>query len=237
MLVGSAGIKLCHKRPSENYVAEKKTHYGIRGATFGDEAVMIMESFRFACVMQNLHTPGGIQEKIVHAWLARAVPVYYGPPEAVEQYNPESFINCEFNEKDERLEQIQEYRKKMLTKHIERNKNGYLADDKLRGGYYLARFQGLEAADQLFEMTEEFAELILKVRELFKDDFDRCVAKVREVDQDEEKWRRMVHAPVVKNNRLEGTVFDMELYARRFRKVLRNAGSYLVGDEDEAEGD
>jgi hypothetical protein len=46
-----------------------------------------------------------VQEKIVHAWLARTVPVYFGPPEAATMFNPESFIDCSFGKNIEDLNQ------------------------------------------------------------------------------------------------------------------------------------
>ena len=38
----------------------------------------------------------------------------------------------------------------------------------------------------------------------------------------------MATAPVVHNSTLEGSDFDIYAYARKFREVLQNAGSYLV---------
>jgi len=180
-------------------------------ASFADEAVLAWEPFKFAVVFQNTHEPGAVQEKIVHAWLARAVPVYFGPPEALADYNPESFINCEFTDLDSKLEQIGTLRRKLEQKlNIEGN---------LQPGSH-----------QYEEDSPEFKQNVKLTRELFAGDFQRCLQKIRAVDQDEEAWSRMVHAPVFKGNSIRGSVFDMDTYAPRFREVLRAAGSLQLDE-------
>jgi hypothetical protein len=209
-------------RPSDSnvIVEQRMTEYNLslenrlerfkhHEATFADEAVLAWEPFKFAIVFQNTHEPGAVQEKIVHAWLARAVPVYFGPSEALTDYNPESFINCEFTDLDSKLEQIGTLRRKLEEKlKIEGN---------LPPGNH-----------QFEEDTPEFKQNVKLTRQLFSSDFQKCLQKIKAVDQDEEAWARMVHAPVFKGNSIQGSVFDVETYAPRFREVLRAASSAAI---------
>lgn len=49
---------------------------------------------KFVIAFENTSTPGYTTEKIVHAYAAQAVPVYWGNPEITKEFNPASFINC-----------------------------------------------------------------------------------------------------------------------------------------------
>jgi hypothetical protein len=178
-------------------------------ASFADEAVLAWEPFKFAVVFQNTHEAGAVQEKIVHAWLARSVPVYFGPPEALTDYNPESFINCGFADLDSKLEQVQ---------NLQRELEKVLYKDCPRD-VCIREFE---------ESLPEFKKMVKFTRNIFANDFQECVQKVKAVDQDEKAWSRMVHTPVFKGNSIEGTVFDMEIYARRFREVLEAASSAVI---------
>ena len=88
--------------------------------------------------------------------------------------------------------------------------------------------QAQEDLQKNFQDSTYFEDTVLETRRLFGKGLKRCVAKVREVDQDPEKYWAMVNAPVVKGNKIAGTYFDIHIYAAHFRQVLRNAKSYLV---------
>lgn len=49
---------------------------------------------KFVIAFENTSTSGYTTEKIVHAFAAGAVPIYWGNPDIVKEFNPESFINC-----------------------------------------------------------------------------------------------------------------------------------------------
>ena len=49
---------------------------------------------KFVIAFENTSTPGYTTEKIVHAFSAGAVPVYWGNPEITQEFNSESFIDC-----------------------------------------------------------------------------------------------------------------------------------------------
>lgn len=49
---------------------------------------------KFVIAFENSSTPGYTTEKIVHAFAAGAIPIYWGNPEIIKEFNPESFVNC-----------------------------------------------------------------------------------------------------------------------------------------------
>lgn len=74
--VNSAGRYLNNVgRPLENKLEFQKKH-------------------KFVIAFENTSTPGYTTEKIVHAFAAGAIPIYWGNPDIMREFNPESFINC-----------------------------------------------------------------------------------------------------------------------------------------------
>ena len=49
---------------------------------------------KFVIAFENTSTPGYTTEKIVHAFSAGAVPIYWGNPEITREFNPGSFVDC-----------------------------------------------------------------------------------------------------------------------------------------------
>ncbi len=49
---------------------------------------------KFVIAFENTSTPGYTTEKIVHAFAAGAIPIYWGNPEIAKEFNLGSFINC-----------------------------------------------------------------------------------------------------------------------------------------------
>lgn len=49
---------------------------------------------KFAIAFENTSTPGYTTEKIVHAFSADAIPIYWGNPLIGKEFNEEAFINC-----------------------------------------------------------------------------------------------------------------------------------------------
>lgn len=49
---------------------------------------------KFVIAFENTSTPGYTTEKIVHAFAAGAIPIYWGNPEITKEFNSGSFINC-----------------------------------------------------------------------------------------------------------------------------------------------
>jgi GR25 family glycosyltransferase involved in LPS biosynthesis len=69
-----------------------KCLYGGGGA--GDiEKHKFLEKHKFNICFENSKGPGYVTEKLLHAKLAGCVPLYWGAPEALEDFLPEGFIN------------------------------------------------------------------------------------------------------------------------------------------------
>jgi len=73
-----------------------------------DDAVARLAPYRFAIAAENAAEPGYVTEKLVNAFLARAVPIYVGPPDvaagdgagsggggpAALGFDPRAFVHC-----------------------------------------------------------------------------------------------------------------------------------------------
>lgn len=49
---------------------------------------------KFAIAFENTSTPGYTTEKIVHAFSANTIPIYWGNPLIGKEFNEEAFVNC-----------------------------------------------------------------------------------------------------------------------------------------------
>ncbi|RLN93811.1 hypothetical protein BBJ28_00001242 [Nothophytophthora sp. Chile5] len=68
---------------------------GSRPEWYNDDAVLRYESYKFVIAFENSRAPGYVTEKLVNAFLAGSVPIYFGNSTTVSQlFNPESFIDC-----------------------------------------------------------------------------------------------------------------------------------------------
>jgi hypothetical protein len=53
-----------------------------------------LKPYKFYMAFENQSIPGYTTEKIAEAMIARCVPIYWGNPRVVEDFNPKSFINA-----------------------------------------------------------------------------------------------------------------------------------------------
>lgn len=69
--------------------------------------VQYYKNYKFALVMENSVAPGYITEKIVIAFMAGSIPIYYGDRTTVEKwFNPKAFIFYDPNNPEEALKKI-----------------------------------------------------------------------------------------------------------------------------------
>lgn len=62
---------------------------------------------RFAIAFENSSTPGYTTEKLLQAWEAGTIPVYWGNPEIAKEFNTKAFINChEYDNFEQVIERI-----------------------------------------------------------------------------------------------------------------------------------
>lgn len=90
---------------------------------------------KFSIAFENTSYDGYVTEKIMEAFAAGTVPIYYGDPRISEEFNPESFINAhEFKNLDEVVEYVKlidgddDRYYKMLNAPIVKNTDANLAD-------------------------------------------------------------------------------------------------------------
>jgi len=78
---------------------------------------LLFNRYRFALVMENTKQDGYITEKIVNAFLAGCVPIYYGSLEIFDIFNPNAFIYYDIEHPQVALERVA---------YLEKNETAYL---------------------------------------------------------------------------------------------------------------
>lgn len=71
--------------------------------------IEVFSRYRYALVMENSDSPGYVSEKILHAFLSGAVPIYYGSRFIFEIFNAKAFIFFDLDMPHQALSQIQFY--------------------------------------------------------------------------------------------------------------------------------
>ncbi|MCQ2520972.1 MAG: glycosyltransferase family 10 [Lachnospiraceae bacterium] len=52
------------------------------------------KQYKFSFAFENSSFPGYVTEKIVDAWAAGSIPLYWGAPDVADYFNPKAFIDC-----------------------------------------------------------------------------------------------------------------------------------------------
>jgi hypothetical protein len=61
-----------------------------------DQNMIMLRHYRFALVMENTNIPGYVTEKIINAFRAGTIPIYWGSKKYIDQlFNPAAFINVD----------------------------------------------------------------------------------------------------------------------------------------------
>lgn len=74
------------------HVASGGRHLNNVGGPVADKNAFVSQ-FKFNIAFENSSHDGYVTEKIVDAFVAGVVPIYYGDPRVVEDFNPKAFIN------------------------------------------------------------------------------------------------------------------------------------------------
>jgi hypothetical protein len=53
-----------------------------------------MPDYKFTIAFENSSYPGYVTEKLIEPMLVNSIPIYWGSPRVVEEFNPRSFISC-----------------------------------------------------------------------------------------------------------------------------------------------
>ena len=59
-----------------------------------NDKLQFQSKHKFVIAFENSSTPGYTTEKIVHAFSAGTIPIYWGDPKIAEVFNKDAFINC-----------------------------------------------------------------------------------------------------------------------------------------------
>merc|ERR1719487_1799906 len=90
--LGAEALGACHGRNASGAEEAAKKTGGRQEADYMDDAVALLEPFRFAMAFENANVSGYVTEKIVNAFLAGAVPIYWGHPDVFKVFNARSFV-------------------------------------------------------------------------------------------------------------------------------------------------
>ena len=71
------------------------------------DKIAFQEQYKFTMAFENTLAPGYATEKILDAFASNSVPIYYGDPTVVQDFNPKAFINLhDFESQEAALEYI-----------------------------------------------------------------------------------------------------------------------------------
>lgn len=90
----------------------------LEGANWAQTKVEYQKKFKFSIAFENSTVNGYTTEKIMHAFIANTIPIYWGNPLIENDFNTESFINCHDYENFEEV--IQE------VKRLDNNDQEYI---------------------------------------------------------------------------------------------------------------
>jgi hypothetical protein len=111
------------------------------------DKVAFQRACKFTIAFENSSHPGYTTEKIVHAFAAGTVPIYWGNPRIAEEFNPEAFVNChEFENFDQVVRRVAEidqddarYRRMLVAPAFRDNRE----PDALKEEAIVARFKAI----------------------------------------------------------------------------------------------
>ena len=64
---------------------------------------------KFSIAFENSSSPGYTTEKLMHAYITNTIPIYWGNPEVIRDFNSKSLINChDFNSFEEVVKRVAE---------------------------------------------------------------------------------------------------------------------------------
>ena len=96
-----------------------------------EDKIAFQKKFKFSLAFENCSHAGYTTEKLMQAFASQTVPIYWGNPDVVKEFNPNSFINCnDYQNINDLIDRI---------KYLDENKEDYfhmlkepaLLDDKV----------------------------------------------------------------------------------------------------------
>ena len=104
-----------------------------------------VSKYKFSIVYENAQSTGYITEKMIQAFAAGTIPLYWGAPDIEQEFNPDSFINCNGKSTDEILN---------IVKDIDNNKQMYA--EMLKSPIFQNNSRGKKYYDNNYEIMKKF---------------------------------------------------------------------------------
>lgn len=79
-------------------------------ADWFNSKLRFISNYKFTIAFENSSSPGYVTEKLINAFSAKSIPIYYGDPVITREFNPKAFINCHdyesFNEAINKVKEL-----------------------------------------------------------------------------------------------------------------------------------
>ncbi|MBA2846974.1 hypothetical protein HNP88_001158 [Methanococcus maripaludis] len=73
------------------------------------DKVKFQKNYKFTIAFENSSYPGYTTEKILHAFAANTIPIYWGNPDITKEFNPNAFVSVhDFDDFDQVIDRIKE---------------------------------------------------------------------------------------------------------------------------------
>ncbi len=75
------------------HVSSGGAHFNNLGAKVADKSAFL-SGFRFDLAFENSSSPGYVTEKLVEPLMAGCIPIYWGAPDVIQDFNPRRFLHA-----------------------------------------------------------------------------------------------------------------------------------------------
>jgi hypothetical protein len=179
--------------------------------------VNLLRSFKFVLAFENSDCPGAMSEKAVNAALANAVPIMWGARDVSSLVSMEAVIYCNLTF-DVHHPTLQETRV-----HTEPTMGVAGVEQRWKEVFspsFGYPFSPAEEEEVQELVDRRFARVKAYLRR--QPGFDKCIARIKEVDDDDAEFKRMISAPFTSTGKIVGDpVFDLDMaVARKVRAVM-----------------
>mmetsp|Transcript_12125 Transcript_12125/g.44255 ORF Transcript_12125/g.44255 Transcript_12125/m.44255 type:complete len:274 (+) Transcript_12125:802-1623(+) len=189
-----------HKEWTTGYHGNNDPRY--RGRNGYDTSIEIQSGYKFVIAFENSVLDGYLSEKIVNAFLAKSIPIYFGHKTTVlEVFNKDAFIDCSIE-----------------PEHARVPMNSQAPRDHYRSQQYAMEHAGYDPKEQLPQFG-----LKVGITDVPEDHFRQCIEKVRELDRDDRAYAEMLMQPKFVNGEVPFPI-TFERAGREVARVLGRAG-------------
>jgi alpha(1,3/1,4) fucosyltransferase len=128
-----------------------------------DNKLAFLNNYKFTIAFENSSYPGYTTEKILHAFLANTIPIYWGNPLIDQDFNPKSFINChEYSSFEKVIERVIEVDRNddLLREYLEQpvfsspQGNEYINEDNI-----LERFNTIFSTANNIKLAAKYTDI------------------------------------------------------------------------------